>query len=148
MASYKAPKPSRKDFRVDAPDFRDLVDIVCQRGTHLMKQELNWIKELAIMTAAKSFNSEWLRDNQENFLTKFSTLRYVNGYNDVDDLDFAEMQELWHRSVLDIIDDLNDVDIFDYDNHLYVMEINVIKFTDRYIDLERILHKRAESPYD
>jgi len=148
MVSYKHPKPLIKSFRLQPLDSRDLEHAVRYRGTHHMAKEINWFKEMAIMTAAQSFNEHFLRDNQENFLTKLSELRYVNGYNDVDDADFAEIQQLWHRLVLDLVDDFNDVDIYDYDDNVYVMEIHVRKFTDQYIDLDRILHERAERRYD
>lgn len=143
MVSYKRPQPIRTAFRVDQCDARDLEEAIRYRGTHHMAKEMHWFKEMAIMTAAQSFNTQFLRDNQENFLTKLSELRYVNGYNDVEDLDFSEIQQLWHRLVLDLVDDFNEVEIFDYDHNVYVMEIHVVKFTDHYIDLERILHERA-----
>lgn len=148
MVSYKHPRPIRKTFRVTAPDFRDLEDVIRYRGTHHMRQEMHWFKEMAIQTAAKSFNKEWLYDNQQNFLTRLLELRYVNNYNDVEDIDYAQIQHVWHNVVLSIVDDLNEVDIFEYDHNDYVMEINVGKFTDHYIDLERILHERAERSYD
>lgn len=148
MVSYKSPRPIRKSFRVASPDFRDLEDIVRYRGTHHMAKEISWFKEMAIQTAAKSFNPNWLYDNQQNFLTRLSEMRYVNGYNDVEDIDLSQIQHTWHQLVLAIVDDLNEVDIFEYDHNVYVMEINVGKFTDHYIDLERILHERAERSYD
>lgn len=148
MASYKHPKPIIKSFRLQPPDSRDLEHAVRYRGTHHMAQEINWFKEMAVMTAAQSFNETHLRDNQENFLITLSELRYVNGYNDVEDVDFAEIQQLWHRLVLDLVDDFNDVDIYDYDDNVYVMEIHVRKITDQYIDLDRTLHERIERRYD
>ncbi len=148
MGSNRSPRPDIQHVRLSSTSFRDLEDVVRYRGTHRMRDEMNWIKEIAIQTAAKSFNEHELRDNQENFLTKIQDLRYVNGYNDVADLDFSEIQQTWHRTVLDLIDDFNEVEVFDYDDGKYVLEINVAKFTDHYIDLERILYKKARGPYD
>lgn len=141
-------RPDIENYRVSLPDFRDLRDAIRFHGTHVMLNEWLWIRELAIQTAAKSFNSEWLRDNQENFLKKMQDMRWVNGHNDVSDYDFSTMTQLWHSVVLEIIDDFNDVDVFEFDEQRYVMEINISKITEHHIDLERLLYKRARGPYD
>lgn len=148
MGSNRETKPKIEHFRVNAPDFRDMTDMIRLKGTHLMRNEMDWIKEMTIQTAAKSFSSRELKDNQENFLTKMQTLRYVNGYNDVDDYSMAEIQQLWHRLVLDLIEDFNELEIFDFDESRYVMEINVAKFTIHHVDLERLLYRRARDRYD
>lgn len=148
MGMSRSTKPKIEHCRVDAPDFSELFDAIRFNGTHHMRNEWEWIKSIAIQTAAKSFNSIELRDNQEIFLTKISDLRYVNGYNDVDDLAFNEIQQLWHQVVMDMVNDFNEFEIFDYDHREYVLEINVGNVTERHIDLERILYKRARGPYD
>lgn len=149
MDSSKLPKPKLEHLRLETPDFQELFDAVRFKGTHLMRNEMGWIIEMAVQTAAKSFKPSELRDNQENFLTKMQELRYVNGHNDVEDLAFSEIQQLWHRVLLDLVDDFNELEVFDYDEKREVLEVNICKITDRYIDLERILYKRARrGPYD
>ena len=148
MGSSRSPRPKIQHVRVHASSFRDFEDAIRFKGTHHMQRELSWFKEMAIQTAAKSFNERELRDNQEIFIGKLTELRWVNGYNDVDDLDFSEIQQLWHRLVLDLVDDFNEVEIFEHDDRREVLEVNVAKFTDHYIDLERILYSRARGPYD
>ena len=113
-----------------------------------MRNEMQWIKEITVQTAAKSFSSRELKDNQENFLVKMQDLRFVNGFDDVDDLSMSEIQQLWHRTVLNLIEDLNELEVFDFDEERYVMEINVAKITNHHIDLERLLYTRARGPYD
>lgn len=148
MGHERDSKPKIEKYRVSLPDFKELREAIRYHGTHVMMNEWSWIQEMAIVTAAKSFNSNWLRDNQENFLKKMQDMRYINGFNDVEEYDFSTITQLWHRVVLDIIDDFNDVDVFDYDEHREVMEVNIAKITEHHVDLERLLYKRARGPYD
>ena len=148
MGSSRKIRPKIEHYRVNAPDFRDLEEVIRYKGTHLMRKEMHWIKEITIQTAVKSFSSRELKDHQENFLTKMQDLRFVNGFNDVDDLSMSEIQQQWHQTVLVLIEDLNDVDVFDFEEERYVMEINVAKITEHHIDLERLLYTRARGPYD
>lgn len=141
-------KPKIEHIRLESDSFSALEELIRYRGTHHMRNELHWMKELAIQTAAKSFSEQDLRENQENFLVKLQTLRYVNGFDDVADLDFSEIQRTWHSLVLSLVDDFLELKVFDYDENMYVLQINVVKFTDRYIDLERTLYRRARGPYD
>lgn len=148
MGSIRKIRPKIEHYRVNAPDFRDLGDLIRYKGTHIMRNEMKWVKEITIQTAAKSFNSRELKDNQENFLVKMQDMRFVNGHNDVDDLSMSEIQQEWHRTVLDLIEDFNEVEVFNFDEERYVMEINVAKITEHHIDLERLLYTRARGPYD
>lgn len=143
MGQIHSIKPRRETFRVNTPRMKDLYDAVRYHGTHVMRNEFNWIREMAIQTAAKSFKTRELADNQENFLRRMQDMRYVNGFNDVEEIDFSTITQLWHDVVMQIVDDFNDVDVFDFDESREVMEINVAKITEHHIDLERLLYKRA-----
>ena len=148
MGSSRKIRPKIEHYRVNAPEFRDLEDLIRYKGTHRMRNEMQWIKEITVQPAATSFSSRELKDNQENFLVRMQDLRFVNGFDDVDDLSMSEIQQLWHRTVLNLIEDLNELEVFDFDEERYVMEINVAKITNHHIDLERLLYTRARGPYD
>jgi hypothetical protein len=70
MGSNKG-KPSITKCRLtNNGRFREFDEMVKYKGTYRMREELDYFRELAIQTAAKGFNSLYLRDNQEIFLTK------------------------------------------------------------------------------
>ena len=94
MGSSRKIRPKIEHYRENAPEFRDLEDLIRYKGTHRMRNEMQWIKEITVQTAAKSFSSRELKDNQENFLVKMQDLRFVNGFDDVDDLSMSEIQQL------------------------------------------------------
>ena len=147
MGSSKG-KPSIEKCRLSNNNrFSEFDEMIRYYGTHLMRQELGYFHELAIQTAAKSFNQHFLKDHQEMFLNKLKDLRWVNGFNDVTDRDFENIHNEWHQIVLDLVDDFNADDMYDFDERTEVLEINVSKISKDFIDLERIVYKKARA-YD
>lgn len=127
--------------------FVDFDDTIRFLGTYLMREELEFFHELALQTAAKGFSTEVLRDNQEIFVNKLQGLRWVNGYNDCSDSDFYKITDDWHQAVLDLVDDFREDNIYDYDEETEVLEINIASFSKSFIDIERIIYRKA-SAYD
>lgn len=147
MGSNKG-KPSITKCRLtNNGRFREFDDMVKYKGTYRMREELDYFRELAIQTAAKGFNSLYLRDNQEIFLTKLADLRWINGFNDCTDEDFNAIHNEWHQVVLELVDDFNADDMYEFDEETEVLEVNVARISEEYIDLERIIYKKATA-YD
>lgn len=127
----------------NANRFREFNDLVKINGTFRMREELNWFHEIAIQTAAKGMNPLHLKDGQELFQTKLAELRWVNGYNDVTNADFERISDEWHQVVLELHDDFDADDMYDFDERTEVLEINVASFNSDFINLERIIYKKA-----
>lgn len=139
-----SPRPQVEKCRLtNANRFREFDSLVKVNGTFLMREELRWFHETAIMAAAKGFNNLHLKDTQELFTRKLSELRWVNGYNDVTDSDYNRISDEWHQVVLELVDDFNADDMYDFDERTEVLEINVASFDPSFINLERIIYQKA-----
>lgn len=124
--------------------FRDFDETVRFRGTHLMRNSLHHYHELAVQAAAKSFYSPNLIEHQEMFRDKLHSERWVNGFNDVTEEDFNLLYDEWHRVVMELIDDFDTHDMYEYDHVTEVLEINVARVGDQFIDLEVTIYERDQ----
>jgi hypothetical protein len=122
--------------------FRVFDNLVRYKGTHLMAGEIELLHKLTFEAVVKSYLDTGLQDAQTNFETKLNELRWVNGYNDVQDSDFYEIYTEWMNIVLELIDEYLTLGIFDYDRENESIEINVGQLTDSYVNIEVIKRDR------
>ncbi len=148
MSMRKKGKPQVTKCRLRNNDrFVEFDDLIRFKGTYRMREELPYFHELAVQTAAKSYYNDHFKDNQEIFLTKLKDLSFINGFFDMNQEDFEEISNEWHQIVLELVDDFNADDLYEVDEETEVLEINVANISDVFIDLERLIYKKA-SAYD
>lgn len=122
--------------------FRNFDNLVRFRGTHNMAKEINLLHKLAFETSAKSFSHEELAECQTNFQNKLEDLRWVNGYNDCSQEDFLLIYDEWVQVVMELTDQFLLNGIYDHDTSTEMIEVNVGRNTDSFINLEVSIYER------